>query len=81
VIVPIGPVPRSVVEEYTASISKFAHMSLSAARSFYRESEQKTPFANMEWSSAFMHFHFLDVSASSGIPCPCRLLSQQQHVW
>jgi hypothetical protein len=62
-IVPVGPVPKEVLEDYTEKIYKYRHVSLSATgptRSSYRQSD-KTPFQFMDWNNSYMHFRFVQV--------------------
>lgn len=60
-VIPVGPIPKDVLEDYFEIINRYRHVSLSATRSFYREQAQKTPFPYMDWSSSYMHFRFLPV--------------------
>ncbi|GLI65614.1 hypothetical protein VaNZ11_009180 [Volvox africanus] len=74
-VLPVGPVPRDVLDEYLELINRYHHVSLSATRSFYRESiiaqqvaaaasagvpgATKPPLQCLDWSNSYMHLRFL----------------------
>ena len=64
-VLPMGTVPRDVLEEYLALMQRFRTMSLSAVRSFYQHRADKSPFQSIDWSAGAMHFRFMAVRKRS----------------
>lgn len=62
-VLPLGMVPRDVLEEYFQLMQRFRTMSLSAVRSFYQRRSDKTPFQSLDWSGGALHFRFMQVSS------------------
>lgn len=62
---PVGRMPKEVLDAYVEKINKYRHVSLRATgptRSSYRASVDKTPFQHMDWINSYMHFRFVQVS-------------------
>lgn len=57
-VLPVGRVPRDVLEGVLDTINKHRHVPLAAAQSFYRESAN-SPFHHLPWATGSLHFRFL----------------------
>uniref|UniRef100_A0A7N0USL5 Trafficking protein particle complex II-specific subunit 120 homolog n=1 Tax=Kalanchoe fedtschenkoi TaxID=63787 RepID=A0A7N0USL5_KALFE len=57
-VLPIGPVPHSLLRDYAAMLTRHSLIELASVTSFYTE-HQKSPFAHQPWDSGSLQFRFL----------------------